>query len=129
MTKKKILVVDDEREIVTNLCMALEMKGYEALTAFDGQEALDVARKEMPDLVLLDIVMPKLNGYQVCRELKKSETTKSIPILMLTAKTQESDVFWGKETGADEYIKKPFDLADLLERIGVFLEKKEQNKK
>lgn len=121
MTKKRILVVDDEREIVNNLCMTLQMKDYETLKAYDGQEALDVVRKEKPDLVLLDIVMPKLNGYQVCRELKNDEATKSIPILMITAKTQESDRFWGKETGADDYITKPIDILDLLERIKHFL--------
>lgn len=123
MAKKKILVVDDEREIVDSLCLALEMKDYDTITAFDGQEALEVARKEKPDLIILDIMMPKLNGYQVCRELKKDAATKSIPILMVTAKTQESDYFWGKETGADEYIKKPFKLLYLLDRIKHFLEK------
>lgn len=124
MTKKKILIVDDERDIVNNLCIALETKDYETLKAYDGLEALEIARKEKPDLILLDIVMPKLNGYQVCRELKNDDTTKSIPILMLTAKTQESDRFWGKETGADEYITKPFDILALLEKIKQFLEKK-----
>lgn len=123
MAKKKILVVDDEKEIVNILCTSLEMQGYETLSAFDGQEGLDMARNEKPDLILLDIVMPRLNGYQVCRELKKDEATKSIPILMLTAKTQESDQFWGKETGADEYITKPFDTLNLLELIRQFLEK------
>lgn len=123
MTKKKILVVDDEREIVNSLCLALEMKDYDTITAFDGHAALEIARKEKPDLIILDIMMPKLNGYQVCRELKKDAATKSIPILMVTAKTQESDYFWGKETGADEYIKKPFNLLDLLDRIKHFLEK------
>lgn len=121
MTKKKILVVDDEEEIVNNLRMALEMKGYETLSAYDGQEALDIARKEKPDLILLDIIMPRVNGYQVCRQLKKEEETKSIPILMLTAKTRDSDRFWGKETGADDYITKPYDTLDLLEKIGQFL--------
>lgn len=123
MAKKKILVVDDEKEIVNILCTSLEMQGYETLSAFDGQEGLDMARNEKPDLILLDIVMPRLNGYQVCRELKKDEATKSIPILMLTAKAQESDQFWGKETGADEYITKPFDTLNLLELIRQFLEK------
>lgn len=123
MTKKRILVVDDEREIVSSLCMALEVKDYETLTAFDGQEALEVARREKPDLILLDVIMPKLNGYQVCRELKKDESTKSIPIVMLTAKTQESERYWGKETGADEYITKPFDILKLLEVIYKISEK------
>jgi DNA-binding response OmpR family regulator len=124
MAKYRILVVDDEKEIVKNLCMALEMKDYETLSAFDGQEALEVARKEKPDLILLDILMPKLNGYQVCRELKNDEATKSIPIVIVTVKSQESDRFWGKETGADDYMTKPIDLPDLFDRIKHFLEKK-----
>lgn len=128
MAKKKILIVDDEREIVDNLTMALQMKDYETFVAYDGEEALEITRREKPDLILLDIVMPKLNGYQVCRELKKQEATKNIPVIMLTAKTQESDRFWGKETGADDYITKPYDIYFLFEKIKDFLEKSDGKK-
>ena len=119
--KKTILIVDDERDLVEVLKLKLETEGYSTNEAYDGNAALEQVRQKRPDLILLDIMMPELNGYQVCRELKKDPNYKDIPIMMLTAKAQESDKFWGIETGADEYITKPFDFKKLLESIRKFL--------
>lgn len=117
MTGEKILVVDDEPDIVETLSFRLEQEGYAVITAVDGLEALDKARNESPDLIILDIMMPKLDGFQVSRLLKFDERYQDIPIIMLTAKTQEQDVATGKKTGGDEYVKKPFDAKELMEKI------------
>ena|SRR3989338_2294085 len=114
---KKILLVDDEKDLVSTLRTLLEAKGYEVISATDGLEGLEKAKKEKPNLILLDVMMPNLNGYQVCRALKKDPNFKHIPIVMLTAKAQESDKFWGIESGADDYVTKPFDSLNLLEKI------------
>lgn len=119
--KNRILLVDDEKDLVERLTLHLEASGLEVLATYDGLEGLKKARKEKPDLILLDITMPKLNGYQVCRELKGDAETKSIPIILLTVKAQESDKFWGKQTGADDYITKPFEIDLLLQKIRFFL--------
>jgi len=120
--KKKILVVDDEKEMVAMLQMALEAKDYQVFVAFDGESALEAARKEMPDLVILDVVMPKKNGYQVCRTLKSHEETMHIPIIFLTARGTEDDRFWGREAGAEGYVVKPFEVPALLQKIEWTLE-------
>jgi len=117
MGKKKILIVDDEMDIVETLCFALEQEGYECITAFDGIEALNKARGDNPDLMLLDIMLPKMNGYKVSRLLKFDEKYQHIPIIMLTAKTQDADRILGIETGADGYLTKPFDTKNLLNII------------
>lgn len=116
--KKRILVVDDEKDLVTELTIRLEASGWEVLVAFDGQEGLEKAKKEKPDLLLLDVVMPKLNGYEVCLELKKDPQTKLIPILLLTAKDDED---WNKKSGADDHVLKPYATKLLLEKIKEFL--------
>ena len=118
---KKILIVDDEKDLVETLTVLLESKSYKVIAAYDGMQGLEKAKKDNPDLILLDVMMPQLNGYQVCRELKKDETYKKIPIVMLTAKAQESDRFWGVESGADDYVTKPFDSKNLIETIEKFL--------
>src|SRR3990170_3318351 len=123
MKMKKILIVDDEADLVETIRFPLEMEGYQVLVSFNGEDALNKARKETPDLILLDLMLPKLDGYKVCRLLKFDERYKHIPILMLTAKTQEKDKILGKETGADEYITKPFDMDDLVEKIRAYLNK------
>ena len=115
--KKKVLIVDDEVDLVETLKFKLEASGFDTLTAYDGLEALSKAKNDHPDLILLDIMLPKLNGYQICRELKSDDKYKHIPIVMLTAKAQESDKFWGLETGADEYVTKPFDSNQLIDII------------
>jgi len=123
MNFKKILVVDDEVDLVKTIRFSLETKGYTVLVSYNGEDALNQARKEHPDLVLLDIMLPKLDGYKVCRLLKFDERYKHIPIMMLTAKTQEKDKILAMETGADEYITKPFDMDELIEKIKAYLNK------
>jgi DNA-binding response OmpR family regulator len=125
MNPKKILIVDDEVDLVETIRFPLEGEGFKVLASYDGEDALNQARKENPDLILLDIMLPKLNGYKVCRLLKFDERYRHIPIVMLTAKTQEKDRTLGKETGADEYLTKPFDLEELLAKVKSYLSKKE----
>jgi len=117
MSPKKILIVDDEVDLVETVRFPLEMEGFNVLVSYNGEDALSQARKEKPDLILLDLMLPKLDGYKVCRLLKFDERYKNIPILMLTAKTQEKDKALGMETGANEYITKPFDLDKLVEKV------------
>ena len=121
MGQKKILVVDDEVDLVETIRFPLESEGFNVLVAYNGEDALNQARTETPDLILLDIMLPKLDGYKVCRLLKFDERYRNIPILMLTAKTQEKDKTIGMETGADEYITKPFDMDELLEKVKAYL--------
>ena len=123
MSQKKILVVDDEVDLVETIRFPLEMDGFNVLVSYNGEDALNQARKEKPDLIILDLMLPKLDGYKVCRLLKFDERYKDIPILMLTAKTQEKDKLLGKETGADEYITKPFDIEYLINRVKFYLSK------
>ena len=121
MSQAKILIVDDEPDLVETLRFALELEGYNVLVAVNGEEGLNTARQEKPDLILLDLMLPKLDGYKVCRLLKFDERYKHIPILMLTAKTQEKDKILGKETGANEYLTKPFDMDELMAKIKSYL--------
>ncbi|MCX8118579.1 MAG: response regulator [Desulfobacterota bacterium] len=121
MSQKKILVVDDELDLVETLRFSLELEGFEVLVAHNGEDGLNLARKENPDLILLDLMLPKLDGYKVCRLLKFDERYKHIPILMLTAKTQEKDKAMGLETGANEYITKPFDMDELIKKVKGYL--------
>jgi DNA-binding response OmpR family regulator len=121
MNPKKILVVDDEVDLVKTVRFSLEAEGFKVLVSYNGEDALNQSRKENPDLILLDIMLPKLDGYKVCRLLKFDEQYKHIPILMLTAKTQQKDRLLGMETGADEYITKPFDMEELMEKIKAYL--------
>ena len=122
MNQKKILVVDDEPDLVETVRFPLEMEGYQVLVSYNGEDGLNQARRENPDLIILDLMLPKLDGYKVCRLLKFDERYKHIPILMLTAKAQEKDRILGKETGADEYMTKPFDIDKLLEKVKLFLQ-------
>ena len=112
---KKILVVDDEPNIVDILRFNLQREGYEVLAAYDGQEGLDKARSEGPDLILLDVMLPEKDGFQVCEELRK--TDKLTPIIMLTAREKERDRVMGLELGADDYVVKPFSVRELLARV------------
>jgi DNA-binding response OmpR family regulator len=124
MNPKKILVVDDEPDLVETVRFSLELEGYQVLAAYNGEDGLNQARKDSPDLILLDLMLPKLDGYKVCRLLKFDERYKHIPILMLTAKAQEKDKILGKETGADDYMTKPFDIDQLMEKVKFYLNKK-----
>ncbi len=117
MEKQKILVVDDEEDNVNLLEKRLKPLGYEVLTAFDGEEALDKAFSQLPDLILLDIMMPKKDGFEVLEILRKNEKTKYLPVILLTAKTEVSDKVRGFETGAIDYVTKPFDFNELKARV------------
>lgn len=123
MDKKRILLVDDEVQLVEVVKMRLEANNYEVILAYDGQEALDKARKAKPDLIILDLMLPKIDGYKVCRMLKFDEKYKNIPIVMFTARAQESDEKLGLEVGADAYIVKPFEPEMLLGKIAELLSK------
>ena len=121
MAKGKILVVDDEIYIVHILDFSLGMEGYEVVTALDGEQALEKARAEKPDLIVLDIMMPKLDGYETCKRLKADPETKDIPVILLSAKGRNVDQKVGFEVGADDYITKPFSPRKLVERINAIL--------
>jgi len=114
MAKGRILVVDDEIYIVHILDFSLGMEGYEVLTALDGEQALEKARLEHPDLIVLDIMMPKLDGYETCKMLKSDESTRNIPVILLSAKGRNVDQKVGFEAGADDYITKPFSPRKLV---------------
>ena len=120
MEKHTILIADDEQDLVMMTKIKLESEGFRVIEAYDGEEVLRKI-KEKPDLILLDIMMPKMDGFQVCAKLKKNETTQKIPILMVTAKAQETDQKWGKECGADAYIIKPYSFDELIQKIREFL--------
>lgn len=112
-----VLVVEDETALVTLLRYNLERAGYRVLTAMDGEEALLVAAEETPDLVLLDWMLPQLSGIEVCRRLRGRQETRNVPIVMLTARSEEADRIRGLDTGADDYLTKPFSMTELLARI------------
>lgn len=113
--KKTILVVDDEPHIILGLQDALEFEGFRVVTAASGAEAVAVHRKERPDAVLLDLMLPDQNGYQVCEQIRQVDGT--VPVIMLTAKSQEADKIRGLDVGADDYVTKPFSIGELTARI------------
>jgi two-component system alkaline phosphatase synthesis response regulator PhoP len=117
MSEKKVLIVDDEVEIVNMLSLNLEIHGYKVLKAYNGKEALDLARKEELDLILLDVMMPGISGIEVCKNLKGNIFTRAIPVIMVSAKDQIADKIEGLSSGAEDYITKPFNLEELLLRI------------
>lgn len=122
---KKILIVDDEQDIVESLKFVLESSDYSCYTAFNGEDGLKLAKELIPDLIILDVMMPKINGYKISRLLKYDSKYKNIPILMITARSQEEDKLIGEETGADEYITKPFDLDNVLKIVDKYLKAEE----
>jgi DNA-binding response OmpR family regulator len=119
----RLLIVEDEKSLADILKKGLEEEGYAVDVAYDGEEGLFMAENETSDLIILDIMLPKLDGYKICRLLKFDERYKHIPILMLTAKTQEKDKIIGMETGADEYINKPFEMEELIKKVKAYLNK------
>jgi len=121
MAKKKILLVDDEKDLVETVTFRLEAAGYEVVPAYDGQEGFEKAKSEKPDLIILDLMLPKMDGYKVCRMLNFDGKYKKIPILMFTARAQESDKKIGEEVGANDYITKPFEPQALLGKIKELL--------
>ncbi len=120
--KPRILLVDDEPNIVKMVGKRLEVAGFDVLVALDGQEALAKAQQERPDLIVLDLMLPKLNGYEVCTRLKQDPRYQQIPIVMVTAKAQEKDEKLGMECGANAFVRKPFRAQELLERIRALIE-------
>lgn len=122
--RKRVLVVDDERDLVELIGLNLTRNGYEVITAHDGNTGLEMARKQAPDLIVLDVMMPGLSGRDVTMQLKGDSHTASIPILMLTAKTEETDIIVGLSMGADDYVTKPFSMKVLMARIAAVLRRK-----
>lgn len=125
--KKTILVVDDEQNIVDLLVFNLQKEGYDTIVANDGITAVDMALKEKPDLILLDVMIPKLDGISVCKKIRYALNISNIPILMISARDTESDKIVGLEMGADDYITKPFQTRELMARIKANLRKAELN--
>ncbi len=121
MNQAKILVADDIKQNVKLLRVILTASGFDVVEAYDGEEALEKAKSENPDLILLDIMMPKLTGYEVCQKLRANGTTKSIPIVMITALHEMDDRIKGIEAGADDFISKPFNKTELLARVKSLL--------
>jgi two-component system OmpR family response regulator len=118
MADNKVLVVEDDPNLLETLKYNLQRENYSVVTATDGEQAIEVARREKPDLLILDIMLPKINGFEVCRILRKEMT---VPILMLTAKVDETDKIVGLEIGADDYMTKPFSIKELLARVRAML--------
>jgi DNA-binding response OmpR family regulator len=123
--RKKVLVVDDEKDIVDLVAYNLSRNGFEALIAASGDAALQIAAREVPDLIILDLMLPGLEGTEVARRLKTDAVTAAIPIIMLTAKGEETDVVVGLTLGADDYVTKPFSMKVLLARVGTVLRRAE----
>ena len=118
---KKILIVDDEQDIVESLKFVLETSDYQCFCAYNGEDGLRLAKEIIPDLIILDVMMPKINGYKISRLLKFDNKYKNIPILMITARSQEEDKLIGEETGVNEYITKPFELDYVVEKVNQYL--------
>jgi DNA-binding response OmpR family regulator len=119
--RQRILIVDDEMDLLTVLKFGLEAEGYEVVTASDGEQGLAAARQLVPDLMVLDLMLPRMDGYKVCRALKFDERYKRIPIFILSARTGETDRRLALELGADEFHTKPYEMRTLIERIRVRL--------
>ena len=126
--KQRILLVDDEPSIVKMVGKRLEVEGFEVLIGTDGQEGLEKARAEHPNLIVLDLMLPKLNGYEICTMLKQDTRYQGIPIILFTAKAQEKDEKLGMECGANAYVRKPFRAQELLEKIRALLGASQQPK-
>ena len=122
--KEKILIIEDEEDLVKGLKLNLQDEGYEVKYAFNGKEGLEKALKEKPDLILLDIMLPGMNGLEICKELRQNKM--DIPILMLTARGEEIDKVIGLEVGADDYISKPFSIRELLARVKAHLRREKR---
>ena len=118
---RTVLVADDDEDILQLVSFRLERAGYTVVTAADGQQALAAARQHQPDLAVLDVMMPGLNGYEVTRQLRADPATAAIPVILLTARVQEADVSRGFEAGADDYLRKPFSPQELRSRVQAIL--------
>ncbi|MFN2241535.1 MAG: response regulator transcription factor [Anaerolineae bacterium] len=120
---KKVLVAEDEPDIRGLIVFSLQYAGYQVVEALNGDEAVHLAESEQPDLILLDVRMPRMNGYEACALLKSQESTRGIPIVFLSARGQETEIKQGLELGAEEYILKPFAPDELYQRVGSILER------
>ena len=116
-----VLVADDDPDILSLVRLRLERSGYDVVSAGDGEQALERARTRAPDLALLDVMMPKLDGYEVTARLRQEEATRHLPVILLTARVQESDIARGVEAGADDYVKKPLSTHELRDRVQAVL--------
>ena len=123
----KILIVEDEKDIRDLIIYALQAKGYETISADDGEKALKMLKENKPDLVILDWMLPSVSGLEICRNIRRDENIKNIPIIMLTAKITEDDKILGLDSGADDYITKPFSTAELTSRVKAILRRTERN--
>ena len=121
MSGKKVLLIDDERDLVDLVKMRLEANQYDVLTAFDGVEGVAMAQTNQPNLILLDVMMPKMDGMEALRQLKHNEKTRPIPVIMLTAKSDTPSIFRAQELGAKDYFTKPFEADELLAFIKRYL--------
>jgi len=119
--QKKILIVDDDKEICEAIERVLAEEGYKVFKAYNGKEALQEVNEKIPDLIILDILMPKLNGYAVCRKIRQNDLIKNIPVLMVTGVSSKTGKMEGYDAGADDYITKPFNNKELLARIETLL--------
>ncbi len=124
--KKRVLVVDDERHIVRLVQVNLERQGYEVVTAYDGVECLEKAKADKPDLIVLDIMMPRMDGFEALQRLKTDPETHHIPVIMLTARAQDRDVLQGYQYGADLYLTKPFSPLELISLVKRVFESQEE---
>ena len=123
----KILIVEDEKDIRDLIIYALQAKGYETISADDGEKALKMLKENKPDLVILDWMLPSVSGLEICRNIRRDKNIKNIPIIMLTAKITEDDKILGLDSGADDYITKPFSTAELSSRVKAILRRIERN--
>ena len=121
MTKGRILIIEDDRDIVEMIEYNLKEEGYGAIAALDGERGVELAKRENPDLIILDLMLPAIDGFEVCRILKQQQSTAQIPIIILSAKSRETDKVVGLELGADDYVTKPFSPRELLARIKAVL--------
>jgi two-component system alkaline phosphatase synthesis response regulator PhoP len=129
MAKLQVVIIEDEEHIVELLKYNLEENGYQVHVAMNGKEGLDLVKSVFPDVLLLDIMVPELDGFEVCKKLKQEEATREIPIIMLTAKSSEMDKVIGLELGADDYLTKPFSVRELLARVKAVLRRTGQTTK
>lgn len=126
MARKTVFVVEDEEDVLDLLCYHLKREGYAVNTAVDGEDALKEIPRRMPDLVLLDLMLPGVDGLEVCRRLKSDPATAKIPVIMATAKGEESDVVIGLELGADDYVTKPFSIKVLIARVRTVMRRRDE---
>ena len=120
---KKILIAEDERDIRDLVSFTLQFAGYKVVAAADGQEAVELALKERPDMILMDVRMPRLSGYEACKRIKADPNLKDVPVVFLSAKGQDTEIRLGMDAGAQEYVVKPFAPAELVEKVKALLAK------